>query len=206
MDLIAAFLRDGGTFIYLIILVSLIGFAIILERVTSLIFKYPIDAKSLWNGISKSVQAGEMNKARAMCKDNPAPLARLIHRGLNSHDQDPDSVQNAIDEATLEIIPDIEKRTPYLAMLANVSTMLGLLGTIHGLIQAFSAVGTADPSQKAALLASGISIALYTTASGLIVAIPILIMYSILQSKTHRLVDELDEYAIKLLNLLSSKK
>lgn len=206
MDLITTFLRDGGTFIYLIMLVSLVGFAIILERVTTLIFKYPIDAKSLWNGITKSVQSGDIDKARAICRDNPAPVARLLHRGLSSPDSSPESVQNALDEASLEIIPDIEKRTPYLAMLANVATMLGLLGTIHGLIQAFSAVGNADPSQKATLLASGISIALYTTASGLIVAIPILISYSVLQSKTHRLVDELDEYSIKLLNLLSLKK
>ncbi len=206
MDLITVFLRDGGTFIYLIILVSLIGFAIILDRVTTIIFKYPIDGKSLWGAITKSVQAGDMDKARAICKGNPAPLARLLERGLASSSNDPDIVQSALDEATLEIVPDIEKRTPYLAMLANVSTMLGLLGTIHGLIQAFSAVGSADPSQKATLLASGISIALYTTASGLIVAIPILIMYSVLQSKTHRLVDELDEYSVKLFNLLTVKR
>lgn len=205
MDLITAFFRDGGMFIYLIMIVSLIGFAIILERVTTIIFKYPIDSKALWNGISKCIQNGDRDKARAMCKDNPAPLAKLFYGGLSSDSGDPEVLQNSLDEATLEVIPEIEKRTPYLAMLANIATMLGLLGTIHGLIQAFSAVGSADPSQKASLLASGISIALYTTACGLMVAIPMLIMYSILQSRTHILVDELDEYSIKLLNLLTRK-
>ena len=101
------------------------------------------------------------------------------------------------------MIPDIDKRVSYLAMLANIATLLGLLGTIQGLIQAFQAVGSADPTQKASILAGGISIALYTTAFGLVVAIPILIAYSILQSKAHRLVDDIDEFSVKIINLLS---
>ena len=205
MELLVSFLTDGGMFIYLIIGVSAIGLGVILERVNFLYLKYSIDSQGLWNGVTKALAAGDVNKARAMCKDNVAPVARLLDHGLSSVGKSSDTIQNTLDEAALEIIPDIEKRVPYLTMLANIATMLGLLGTIHGLIEAFSAVGNADPSQKATLLASGISIALYTTASGLIVAIPILIAYSFLQTKANRLVEELDEYSVKLLNFLTNK-
>jgi len=103
-------------------------------------------------------------------------------------------------------VPAIDKRVSYLSTLANIATLLGLLGTIQGLIQAFAAVGVADPSQKAFLLANGISVALYTTAFGLIVAIPMLAGYTVLQAKAHRLIDEIDEFSVKLINLLNRRK
>jgi biopolymer transport protein ExbB/TolQ len=126
--------------------------------------------------------------------------------GLEASNGSALDIQNAIDEAALEVIPSVDKRVPYLSTLANVATLLGLLGTIQGLIQAFSAIAVADPSQKAALLAKGISIALYSTASGLVVAIPMLIMFTILQSKSQKIVDEIDEFSVKLVNLLSRGK
>ncbi|MEK7680340.1 MAG: MotA/TolQ/ExbB proton channel family protein, partial [Deltaproteobacteria bacterium] len=105
-----------------------------------------------------------------------------------------------------EVMPTIDKRITYLATLANIATLLGLLGTIQGLIQAFAAVSSADPSEKAGILSRGIAIALYTTAFGLIVAVPLLAMYTVLQSKAHTIIDEIDEYSVKLVNLISDRK
>lgn len=205
MEMLASFFRDGGMFIYLILAVSIIGLGIIIERAIHLLYKYSIDTKTLWARVSKCIKEGDIAKARSQVTGSEAPVARVFDTALETFDRDERTekeIQNAVDEISLEVIPAVDKRVPYLAMAANIATLLGLLGTIHGLIQAFSAVGNADPSQKAALLASGISIALYTTAFGLIVAIPLLIAYTLLQSKAHSIIDEVDEFSIKLINLL----
>lgn len=206
MELLAIFLREGGVFVYLILTVSVIALAIIIERVIFLVFRYSVNGKVLWRKITKSLEEGDVKKALSFCRGSGAPLARVLEGGLLYYGRGERELQNAVDEASLEVIPSVDKRVPYLAVMANVSTLLGLLGTIHGLIMAFQAVGNADPSQKAALLASGISIALYTTALGLIAAIPMLIMYSLLQSKAHKIVDEIDEFSVKLVNLLTRER
>lgn len=206
METIATFFRDGGIFMYLILAASMVGAAIIGDRVIHLMFKYNVDARELWKKVSACVQEGNIEKARSFCRNLNSPLARVLDKGLSHHGGSERNLQNAIDEVSLEVIPSIDKRIPHLAMTANIATLLGLLGTIQGLTQAFSAVGSADPSQKAALLASGISIALYTTAFGLIVAIPMLAMYSLLQARAHKIVDEIDEFSVKLMNLLVSHK
>ncbi|MCK4738818.1 MAG: MotA/TolQ/ExbB proton channel family protein [Deltaproteobacteria bacterium] len=202
MELLAGFFRDGGMFIYLILGVSIIGMAIVVERVMHLVFRYSIDTKGLWEKVSKCIRERDFQKAHSFCVGSKAPVPRVFEAALSSYKEGERGVQHAVDEVSMEIMPEIEKRVPYLSLAANIATLLGLLGTIHGLIQAFSAVGNADPSQKAALLASGISIALYTTAFGLFVAIPLLVSYTILLSKAHRLIDEIDEYSVKLMNLL----
>ena len=111
----------------------------------------------------------------------------------------------AMQEAAMETVPRLEKRTPYLATLANVATLLGLLGTIIGLIAAFTAVADADPAQKATLLSQSISVAMNTTAFGLIAAIPMLLMHALLQSKTSQVVDSLDVVSVKFLNAISAQ-
>ena len=116
-----------------------------------------------------------------------------------------EELENHLEEAMLEVMPELERRTHYLPTLANVSTLLGLLGTIIGLIQSFQSLAVADPSQKAFLLAQGVSVAMNTTAFGLIVAIPIMLCYSYIQSRTIKIVDTLDAYSIKLVNLLTSE-
>ena len=112
-------------------------------------------------------------------------------------------IEGSIQEFVLEVIPNLEKRTPYLPILANVATLLGLLGTIIGLIASFQSIAVADPSQKAALIAQGISVAMNTTAFGLIVAIPLLLSYAYLQSRTIHIEDSLDEFATKFINVAS---
>ncbi|MFQ5900332.1 MAG: MotA/TolQ/ExbB proton channel family protein [Thermodesulfobacteriota bacterium] len=206
IEMIARFLGDGGIFMYIILTVSILGIAIVVERGFILLFKYNINTRVLWRKVSKFIKEGDIEKARAICKDSNAPLLRILDRGISVSGESEKHIQNAVDEIYLEIIPSIDQRVPYLATLANIATLLGLLGTIQGLIQAFSAVATADPSQKAILLAGGISMALYTTAFGLIVAIPLLAMYTFLQARAHRITDEIDEFSVKLINLLNRSR
>lgn len=206
MESIAAFFRDGGIFMYFILGTAVVGIAIMIERGIVLLLRYNIDARALWNRVSKFIEDGNVEKAKLLCNDSRAPLLKILYTGISLSHGTEKEIQNAIDETALEIVPGIDKRVSYLSTLANIATLLGLLGTIQGLIQAFAAVGAADPSQKAALLANGISVALYTTAFGLIVAIPMLAGYTVLQSKAHRLIDEIDEFSVKLINLLNRRK
>lgn len=206
MEALASFFREGGIFMYIILGVFAIGIAIMVERGYILIHKCNVDARALWAKISKYIQDGDTEKARVLCKGSHIPLMRVLDAGLLASAGSERDIQNAIDEIALEIIPSIDKRIVYLSTLANVATLLGLLGTIQGLVQAFAAVGHAEPSQKAALLAGGISVALYTTAFGLIVAIPLLVSYAMLQSKSHKIIDEIDEFSVRLINLLNRRR
>lgn len=205
MEMIASFFQKGGPFIYLILSVSMIGFAIMVDRVYFLYFKFSLNTKSFWMNFTKTWDNDGLDKAQSYLRSLNAPLSQMIDKIITDKPSNQNEIENISEEASIELVPEIEKRISFLALLANISTMLGLLGTIHGLIQAFSAVGSADPSQKATLLASGISIALYTTAFGLIVAIPLLIAHTILQNKANHLIDELDEYSLKLSNKLTKK-
>jgi len=202
VETVAAFFKDGGIFIYLILIVSIIGLSVIVERVFYLAFWYNINGRSFWAKVSVFLQDGKLEQARELCKGSRVPLIKILDKGISSSHETDKDIQNAVDEAAMEIIPFIERRLPYLATLANIATLLGLLGTIQGLIQSFSAVGMAEPSQKAALLAKGISISLYTTAFGISVAVPMLAMYTILQARAHKIIDEVDEFSVKLINLL----
>jgi len=207
MQEIAVFFRDGGIFMYFILAVAVTGIAIIVERLLLLVFKCNVDGKALWTKISKLIQGGEIEKARAVCKGSDAPLLKVMEAGVSAaahgHKKD---IQNILDEVITDVIPTIDKRIPYLLTLANVATLFGLLGTVHGLIQAFTAVASADPSQKATLLAGGISIALYNTAFGILVATILLIMYAVLQAKANKVIDEIDSLTIKFINLINRGK
>jgi biopolymer transport protein ExbB/TolQ len=143
-----------------------------------------------------------------LCKKAPAAaLPQVTKAGLELADTTQRQIQNAMDEATLEVIPPLEKRTGYLNMIANTSTMTGLMGTIYGLIISFESVGNPgiDPADKTAMLASGISVAMNTTLFGLLIAVPFIMIYTILSTKTTKIIDEIDEYSVKLINILGSR-
>jgi biopolymer transport protein ExbB len=139
-----------------------------------------------------------------VCARMKNPLAIICECALwHFQQQESDQeIQNAIDEVGLRELPRIQRRTHYLSLFANISTLLGLLGTIFGMQESFSALATADPSQKATLLAKGIAMAMNTTAMGLIVAVPCMVMYSILGAKTNTIIEEIDESSVRLLNFL----
>ena len=205
-EFIARIFIEGGPFMYPIMIVSAFGLAIIIERFYFLFFKYSINAQLFFQELSKRLQAGRIDEAIKVCSN--APLPSIIKVGLQqiskASSSSFDDPRNAMGEKTLETVPRIRKRTHYLSLIANVATLLGLLGTIVGLILSFKATTDVDPSQRASALASGISIAMGTTAFGLVVAIPCMVFYALLQAKTTRILDDIDEYSVKVLHLIDN--
>lgn len=202
----AKFYTEGGFYMHPIALVSVFGIAIIIERFIFLFFKYNINANQFMAQIQKLVMANNIDRAIKLCNAAPsAALPKVIKAGLTRANKGETEIANAIEEATLEVIPNITKRTPTLNSVANISTLLGLLGTIVGLIDAFEAVATAPPDMKTQALTQAISIAMNTTAFGLIVAIPIIAAYVFLNNTTKKIIDEIDQYSVKLQNLLVSR-
>ncbi len=202
----AKFYTDGGFFMHPIAFVSVFGIAIIIERFIFLFFKYNINANQFMAQIQKLVMANNIDRAIKLCNAAPsAALPKVIKAGLTRANKGEMEIANAVEEATLEVIPNITKRTPTLQSVANIATLLGLLGTIIGLINAFEAVATAPPEMKSQMLTGAISIAMNTTAFGLIVAIPTLAGYVFLNNVTKKIIDEIDQYSVKLQNLLVSR-
>jgi biopolymer transport protein ExbB/TolQ len=163
--------------------------------------------------IRKLVKADDIDKAEYLCaRAGNRALPRVVESGLKAvggkEEVDFRTIQNSVDEGMLEVIPKLEERTHFLAMLANIATLIGLMGTIYGLILSFRAVSAPgiDPTEKARLLAAGISTAMNTTLTGLFVAVPATICYSYLQSRTKKIIDEIDEHTVKLINLLTGNR
>lgn len=200
------FIVDGGIFMYIILAVLAFALAIALERFKKLSFTYDVDGPSFMNELQRYVLSNDIQGAIRICSGTTAALPKVLKSGLKRANQSSDQVQNAIDATALEMIPKIEKRLGYLALAANMSTLLGLLGTIQGLIISFSAANVATPAQKSEVLAKGMAIALNTTAMGLVVAIIIMMIHAFLSSKSEKIICEIDEFSVKLLDLLGSKK
>jgi biopolymer transport protein ExbB/TolQ len=187
-------------------LCSVFAIAIMIERFIFLFFKYNINANQFMAQIQKLVMANNVDRAIKLCNAAPsAALPKVIKAGLTRANKGEVEIANAIEEATLEVIPNITKRTPTLQQVANIATLLGLLGTVAGLIEAFAAVATAPPDMKAQMLTAAIAIAMNTTAYGLVIAIPALSGYIFLNNVTKKIMDEIDQYSVKLQNLLVSR-
>jgi len=208
MQEVARFFQEGGFWMYPIAVVLAFGLAVSLERLIYFYIHCKINAKTLLTRVTRLVRSGDSEKARVLCSKIKSPLAVIIESALwHYQQQEPDQeIQNAVDEIALRELPKIQRRTHYLSLCANVATLMGLLGTIFGLQQAFGALATADPSQKATVLAKGIAVAMNTTALGLIVAIPCMIIFSILGAKSNTLIEEIDESSVRLLNFLYAQR
>lgn len=203
MTEVIRFIQDGGFFMYPILLIMFIGLGISIERIMFL--KRVKNAnKALWDEVYPSIQKGDTEKALKAVKDNETEIGRILEYGLtrNRTAKNVEDVETAMEEALMEVMPRLEARTPFIATFANVATLLGLLGTVQGLIVAFAAIANADPAEKGNLLSSSISVAMNTTAFGLVVAIPLLLFYAFLQSRTGEVVESLEMASIKLLNAL----
>lgn len=205
-DIIIGFLQDGGAFIFPIALVLVIGLAITIERWLFLTKTLNANKKALL-AIQPALKSGQLDKISEAADKNNAPVLQVLQAGINrvSQTRRREDVEYAMEETLMEHMLGLEKRTPFLATLANIATLLGLLGTIMGLIAAFSAVASADPAEKANLLSASISVAMNTTAFGLITAIPLILFHSGLQSKTMSIIDSLEMSGRKLLNALASQ-
>lgn len=202
----AGFIQDGGVFMWVIVIIWAIGIAISLERFTKLFFKFDVDGASFMNELQRYILSNDIQGAIRVCSGSIAALPKVLKSGLKRSSSKSEQIQNAIDATALEVIPKVELRLNYLQLIANISTLFGLLGTIQGLIQSFSAVGDADPAQKAQTLASGISQAMNTTFLGLLSAISIMMLHAFLSSKSEKIINEIDEFSVKLIDLLDTKK
>jgi len=200
---ILSFFQSGGPFMYPILLVLAIGTAISIERYTYLTYARGKN-RSIWLRVLPLLEGGKYDAALEVVMHSDAAVSRIVGYGLNraSRDASAEEIQMAMEEGLLEVLPRLEKRTHYLATLANIATLLGLLGTIIGLTEAFSTVAAADPGDKGSLLSASISVAMNTTAFGLMVAIPLLLLHAIMQTKTSELVDTLEMVTVRLSNLV----
>jgi biopolymer transport protein ExbB len=190
---------------YPILFVFAVGAAIAVERYITLTL---VRAKnqSAWNKVQPTLENGEFNEARAMTRDDDSTISRLLGMGLARQGavRRREDIEIAMEEGMMEIIPQLEKRTPYVALASSIATLLGLLGTIMGLIEAFTAVANANPAEKADLLSASISVAMNTTAFGLMVAIPLLVTSQVLTAKTGEIIDSLEMASVKALNVISA--
>lgn len=201
----ARFMTEGGIFMWIIAIVWCTGIAISVERLKAY-FRFDIDGTSLMGNIKKNVIGNQVQDAIQTCSESKALLPFIMKNGLKRANQSKEQIQDALEASILEVVPKIEKRLAFLALAANLSTLLGLLGTIQGLIQSFAAVAQAEASQKAQLLAEGIAVAMNTTALGLMSAISLMVIHSILMSRGEKMIQEIEENSVKLLDLLATKK
>ena len=202
---VVSFFQKGGLFMYPILLVFAAGMLIALERWLQLTRVRRVNSK-VWNMLQPVLAKGDFDNARDIIKKDKSTISQMLGMGLARQGavRRREDIEIAMEESMMEIIPQLEKRTPYVALLSNIATLLGLLGTIMGLIEAFTAVANANPAEKADLLSASISVAMNTTAFGLMAAIPLLLIHAKLTSTTGQIVDSLEMASVKALNTIST--
>lgn len=196
---------DAFMFMWAILISGVFSFTIIIERLLYLNSKKSVKGELFIKNILEFITKDDIDSAVALCKKGyKMALAHVVKSGLDEASAGADRIRNSIDETMLKTIPKLEERTGYLAVIGNVSTLLGLLGTVFGLIMSFAAVGRPgiDAAQKSELLANGIATAMNATFSGLSIAICSIVVYAFLKAKTQKTIDELDEYALRVVNAL----
>jgi biopolymer transport protein ExbB len=207
MGLIHSFLA-GGAMMFVILILGLVAVAITIERSLTLYLKTNINKEHFFKNLTSHLLNGDLDGMIQVCDQNSAPLSkviktcliRLVNKGTDA------DIQAALDEGAITEVPKIEKRIGFLAVIGNVATLMGLLGTIIGLIQSFAAVANADAATKAAELTKGISEAMNCTAFGLIVAVPSVVIYSVLQNRAQTLIDDINEISIRTFNFILANR
>lgn len=204
IELAVRFFQNGGAFMYPIVVVLVLGLAISIERILFLRRTHASNRK-LWAEVANDIGSGEFQAARNHVEQSSASLAAVLGFGLerSAAGAPRQDVELAMEEALMEVMPRLERRTPFIFVFANIATLLGLLGTIIGLIQGFTAVANVNPAEKANLLSASISVAMNTTAFGLMCAIPLLLAHAWLQARTTEVVDALEMTTVKFLNLIA---
>jgi len=205
LEFISRFMSDGGPFMYVILLIFLTGLGLSTYKIMSLNAN-DINGNKLFDKIKGLVLQNNVEEALVLCSGSSAILPKILRTGLKRANEDRVLIEDAIATSIMEHTPSINYKLSYISLIANTSTLVGLLGTIQGLIMSFAAVGSAEASSKAAALADGIAKAMNTTAFGLISAIIIMVIHTILVSKATRMNDKIDEISGKLIDLLSIKQ
>jgi biopolymer transport protein ExbB len=200
------FFTSGGLFMFPILLVFAVGAAIAVERYVTLTLVTNKN-QNVWNKVQPLLSKGDFEAARRVTNEDDSTISQVLNMGLSLQGavRRREDIEIAMEESMMEIVPRLEKRTPYVALASSIATLLGLLGTIMGLIQAFTAVANANPAEKADLLSASISVAMNTTAFGLMVAIPLLVTHVVLTSKTGDIVDSLEMASVKALNVFAKR-
>jgi biopolymer transport protein ExbB/TolQ len=205
-SMIVKFFQGGGAMMYPIAVVLVIGAAIAIERYIVLTHT-SLRNRGLWNEIAPLLAQGNFQGAVKITGASDAAIGQILSYGLAriASARRRDDIEKAMEESLMDIVPKLEKRTHYLATFANLATLLGLLGTVVGLINAFAAVATVNPSEKANLLSASISVAMNCTAFGLMTAVPLLVIHAVLQTKTTELIDSLEMASVKFLNAVTER-
>jgi biopolymer transport protein ExbB/TolQ len=202
MQSLIEFLQAGGAYMYPILVVLAIGLAIVIERIIYLQVTKSRNQK-VWNTVFPLIAKGQFRQAADSVRDDQTAMARVISYGLERarSARRQDDVETAMEEGLMEATPRLEARTPYIGTLANIATLLGLLGTIFGLIHAFAAVANADPAEKANMLSAAIAEAMNCTAFGLFTAIPLLLAHTFITSMSNKITDSMEMATVKFMNI-----
>jgi biopolymer transport protein ExbB len=205
---LGSFIREGGFASWCVVVVAIAAAAISIERWIRIQFQYSVNSRAFMAKLKKYILSDNIDRAISLCNSKSgALLPKVLKSGLTRAKDSVADIQNAVDEATLEVMPKLEARALYLPTLANLATLLGLFGTITGLIMAFRGAGEAvDAVQRQAFLQKAIAMAMHTTALGIFVAIPTLFVHAVLQSKINSIISDIDQYSVKLINLLSASQ
>lgn len=199
-------IETGGFFMWMNIGFFVVSIAVIIDRVIAVYFKYNLNGTRFMQQVEKLVVSDNIDKAVKLCNAAPkAALARVLRAGLTRANRGVLEIGNAIEEETLSVTPVIMRRVPALWSLANIAVLVGLLGTVSGLISAFAAIGAADPSKKQELLTIGISEAMHNTAFGLLIAVVCIAAHLAVGSQAKRIVEEIELHSLKLENILSRR-
>jgi biopolymer transport protein ExbB/TolQ len=204
---VVQFYKEGGWGMHLISGCLISSIAIVLERVKVLWIDSAENKHALLSGLNQHIMRGDMQAAiRWLSSQKQGPIARILRAGLLKAHRPDKEIQAALDQQSLAEVPRIEARTGYLAVLSNAATLAALLGTISGLIKTFGAVANADPAQKATLLSAGISEAMHCTAFGLGTAVPVLLLYAVIQAKTQHILEAINESVVAEINFVLSNR
>ena len=206
MDTIVKFIQDSGMFIYVSMAIMALGVSIAIERFIFLARARQANRKT-WDSILPLLKSGNFKEVHGATARSDAAIGLIVHNGISRKQtaRRREDIDAAMEEGMMEIIPRLEKRTHYIATFANVVTLVGLLGTIIGLIKAFTAVSQVNPAEKAELLSASISIAMNNTAFALMIAIPFLLIHAFLQARTSEIVDGLEAAKISFLNMVQGR-
>ncbi len=202
------FMQKGGPIMWPILLCSVVAFAIVIERLIRL-RQEEIDTKSFMEQISKSIKRNKIMEALDLCDKTGGPIANILKAGILKHDRPRNEIREAIEDASIHEVPRLERNLPVLATVAHVAPLLGLLGTVTGLVTAFQVIeskaGAMNPVNPGDL-AGGIWQALLATTFGLCVAIPTYVSYNYLVSRVDGFVLDMERSATDLLNILAEKR
>ncbi len=202
MNTVIEWYRNGGGIMNFILVVAVVGLAVFIERFYTIVIKSKINGRAFIDRVVQLVRAGKIDDAIKLCAQSKAALPDMGLLILRSRTRDEGDLQNVADAASLSVIPRLTRRLQYLPMLANVSTLLGLLGTIFGLRHAFAAVSNASATERSGQLAAGIAVALNATGFGLMVAVPLSVAHAYLVSQAETIIEQVDEFSVRLINAL----